>query len=92
MCPDAIKADSNENSDNNSSGDNSNADKRFHLLYNGTTITYGSTGLMWQNYSLDHDDREATISDCANLLFEGYNDWRLSTTAKDKKGSQILRR
>ena len=95
LCPNEIAKDSINtqnsnssniaNSDNNSINDSDIDNSRFTLLDNGRVIVDNTTGLMWQNADLNHDERDAAIVDCESLSFEGYDDWRLPTTAEDKE-------
>ncbi len=81
LCPNGSNDTGVSNSDNNTNQNND----RFTILDDGKLIVDNTTGLMWQNADLNHDDRDAAVAECDNLVFEGYDDWRLASTAEDKE-------
>ncbi len=50
----------------------------------GTLFTSSTTGLMWQNALLGHEELAEALTFCADLSFGGYNDWRLPTLDESK--------
>jgi hypothetical protein len=52
-----------------------------NLVVNGDdTVTDVNTGLLWQQKGSSYQmDWQTALSDCENLSFAGYNDWRLPT-------------
>jgi len=50
----------------------------------GTVFTSSTTGLMWQNALLGHEELAEAITFCSDLSFGGYSDWRLPTLDESK--------
>jgi len=50
----------------------------------GTVFTSSTTGLMWQNALLGHEELAGAITFCSDLSFGGYSEWRLPTLDESK--------
>ena len=65
-----------------SCNDPAGSDDNNPIQITGNTIFDRRTGLTWQNSDLAMIERDAAITHCQNLQYEGFNTWRLPTTAE----------